>query len=230
MLLAVPKYGQGQGQQDPGAVPDLSEQDDRRPIGAPARGARLLSPEVAASGSRPLRWTRAPTRRACSWRRAAVRHHRPLRRRQGDADRASCSDGCRGSSCRSRPPRAPRGKASGTGSTTTSWPRRSSTGASRTGEFMEHAAYSGHRYGTLALRGRAAARPRASAWCSRSRFRARARSGSGSRTPCWSSSLRRSPRRCGAARGPRHGQPRADRPAPGGGAPRSSRRSASSGT
>ena len=47
MLLAVPKYGQVKVNKILAAVPDLAEQDDRRPVPAPARGAGQPFPEVA---------------------------------------------------------------------------------------------------------------------------------------------------------------------------------------
>ena len=48
LLLAVPEVRSREGQQDPLAVPDLAEQDDRRPLPAPAgRARRADAPPLA---------------------------------------------------------------------------------------------------------------------------------------------------------------------------------------
>ncbi len=60
-----PQVRPREGQQDPAAVPHLAVEDHRRPLGAPARRAREHAPAVV-------------ERR--------LRHHRPVGRRQGDAD------------------------------------------------------------------------------------------------------------------------------------------------
>ena len=52
------------------------------------------------------------------------------------------------------------------------------------GDFLEHATYSGNRYGTLREAVEDAARARAARWCSRSRCRGRARSGRRCRRRC----------------------------------------------
>ena len=62
---------------------------------------------------------------------------------------ARCSSACPSWSCRSRPRRARRGPGRSTAWTTGSSPTRSSSGASSDGDFVEHAEYSGRRYGTL---------------------------------------------------------------------------------
>ena len=78
----------------------------------------------------------------------SIRDHRPHRGRQGNPDHASCSSACPNLelsiSATTREPR----QGEQDGATTTSSPRRSSTGATRD-DFLEFAAYSGNRYGTL---------------------------------------------------------------------------------
>ena len=150
---------------------------------APARRARLDAAPLAGS--------------ALQHRGARLRHHRPLRGRQGHADPRRC--------CERVPElelvgvghhaRAAAGRAA-TASTTTSSPTRSSTAGCATGDFVEHASYSGPPLRHAALRARAAHWPTARRSCSRSRSRARARSARRCPRRCRSSSPRRRWRRC----------------------------------
>ncbi len=93
-----PKVRPREGQQDPLAVQDLAEQDDRRAVrAAAARARRADAPPLTAAVCRPAE---VPP---------GVRDHRALGSRQGHADPRVARAGCRRSSCRSRPPpRSPR--------------------------------------------------------------------------------------------------------------------------
>ena len=53
MLLALPKYGRVEGNQDSAEPPGLAEQDVRRPERAPARGARRAPAPVLTYFRRP---------------------------------------------------------------------------------------------------------------------------------------------------------------------------------
>ena len=125
-------------------MPDLAVEDDRRALRAPARRAGR-----SCAGSALVRAHRGRRGRHDSDVAEGLRDHRALRGRQGDADRASCSSAFPSSSSRSRRPRGRRATGRRTGATTTSSPRRSSTRRVEAGEFLEHATYSGNRYGTL---------------------------------------------------------------------------------
>ena len=160
MLLAVPKYGRVKVNKVLSPVPDLAEQDDRRPLAAPAHRARL----ACCAGSA------AP---ACR----GLRHHRPLRGRQGHADPHAARARARARAVRvGDHARAAAGRgataSTTTSSTTTEFERARRTPATSSSTPR----YSGRRYGTLRseleqrlARGRARS-------CSRSRSRARARS------------------------------------------------------
>ena len=131
-----PQVRPREGEQDPHAVPDLAEQDDRRPV----------SSASAPSSSRCCVARRSAL---ASPRGQGLRHHRPLRGRQGHAD--------------PRPARArARARAVGLGHDARAAAgrggrrrlplpdrRTSSTRGVAAGDFVEHASYSGHRYGTL---------------------------------------------------------------------------------
>ena len=197
MLLAVPKYGRVKVNKILQPVPHLAEQDDRRALAAPARRARLDA---------------APLSRSAAARGAGLRHHRPLRGRQGHADPRACASGSRARALRL----GHHARAAPGGDARRRLPlplrRRSSTRASQAGEFVEHAEYSGRRYGTLRSeleRRTAGGRP------GRARDRGPGRAaGPRRRCPrrCRSSSRRRRDEALrDAARRPRHRRPRAGR-------------------
>ena len=125
-----------------------------------------------------------------------LRDHRPLRGRQGHADRraARARPGARALDLGDDAAR--RGQGEEDGRDYHFLAARSSTAAPTAKDFLEFATYSGNRYGTL--RSEVERRLEAGArWCSRSRSRARARSARRCRRRSRSSSPRPSRRRCG---------------------------------
>ena len=220
MLLAVPKYGRvktnrilNQCRISPAkTIGGLSERQRaelvsllgvHRPLQRPGRRVgHELSP-----------------RPADLWFAHGLRHHRPLRRRQGHSDRGPAASAFPTSSCRSRRrPDAPR-QGEVDGATTTSSPRRSSTGGSRRATSSSSPPTAGTATGRCAPRSSGGSR-RVARWCSRSRCRAPARcaprcaSRSRSSSPrpipaCCASALSRAaptrPRRSTPARGRRAG-------------------------
>ena len=175
MLLAVPKYG-------------------RVKVNKVLMQCRI-SPSKTIGGLSQRQRTELVGRCCAAGRRLRLRHHRPLRGRQGHADPHAARARAPSSSCRV--------------SATTARPRpgeerrrrlplphrRGVRPPRQAGDFVEHACYSGRRYGTLRseLERR---RRRARRWCSRSRSRARARSARRCPRRCRCSSRRRRTRRC----------------------------------
>ena len=92
MLLAVPKYGRVKVNKVLVAVPHLAEQDHRRALAAPAHRAGLHAAPLASRGLAQR-----------------LRHHRPVRGRQGHADPHAARARARARAVASRPRRgAPR--------------------------------------------------------------------------------------------------------------------------
>ena len=158
MLLAVPEVRPGEGQQGARAVPHLPEQDHRRAVAAPAHRARQHAP--------PLASRLGP----------GLRHHRPLRRRQGHADPHAARAACPSWSCRSRRRRAGRapGETQGVDYHFLSDDEFERRVAGR--RLRRARALLRQPLRDAALRARAAARAAGIPSCSRSRSRARARS------------------------------------------------------
>ena len=174
MLLAVPKYGRVKVNKILQQCRISPQQDDRRPVRAPARRAR---PAAAGDSSRRLR------------------HHRPLGGRQGHADPQPAASGCRSCSCRCRRRRVRRGRASARRRLLVPVRRRLRATASRSGDFVEHASTPAAAT-ALCARSSSVAPLRACRSCSRSRSRARGRSARRCRRRSRSSSRRRRSRRC----------------------------------
>ena len=160
MLLAVPKYGRVKVEQDSAAVPDLAEQDDRRPLRAPAHRARRPAPPVGLVRSRGG---------------SRLRHHRPLGGRQGDADPRAARAHARAGAGVSATTRAPASRRDATGSTTTSSSDAEFAAARGRRGLRRARRLLGPPLRHAALGARAAAPPPATRWCSRSSCRGRAR-------------------------------------------------------
>ena len=179
MLLAVPKYGRVKVNKVLVAVPHLAEQDDRRPLAAPAHragqhAAPLASPRLG----------------------QGLRHHRPLRGRQGHADPHAARARARARAVGLGDDAPPRPGEDGRRRLPLPLRRRVRAARRRPASSSSTPRYSGRRYGTLRseLEQRLARRRVPS--CSRSRSRARARSAGRCPRRCRSSSRRRARRRC----------------------------------
>ena len=177
MLLAVPEVRPGEGQQGARAVPHLAEQDDRRPVAAPAHRAGQHAPPLAVGGLARVFVITGPS---------GVGKGTLIRTLLERVPELELSV-----SATTRRPRP--GETQGVAYHFLSdeeFERRVAAG-----EFVEHARYSGRRYGTLRseLEGGS---PAAIPSCSRSRSRARARSASRCPRRCRSSSRRRARTRC----------------------------------
>ena len=196
MLLAVPKYGRVK-------VNKILQQcriSPSKTIGGLSERQRT---ELVAAA--PLAAPRG--------RMPGLRHHRPLRGRQGHADPPPARARARARAVACRPPPAGRGRAS---QGVDYWFLTDAEFGERVeaGDFVEHAEYSGRRYGTLRseLDRRLAAAVRS---CSRSSCRAPARSARRCPRRCRSSSRRRRRRRCATRLDrPRHRRRRAGRAPP----------------
>ena len=162
MLLAVPKYGRVKVNK----VLVQCRISPSKTIGGLSQRQRTELVSCCAASGAPG----AP-------RAAGLRHHRPLRGRQGHADPHAARARARAGARPCRPRRARRGRARTTASTTTSSPTRSSSAASRRASSSSTPRYSGRRYGTLRseLERRTGARACPSCWRSRCRARARSR-------------------------------------------------------
>ena len=184
LLLAVPEVRAGEGQQDPVSVQDLTEQDDRRALRAPAaRAGRAHASPLSRGAPHPVAGQ-------------GLRDHRALRGGEGHADPRAARAGARaravglGHHPQAAPGRARRRRLPLPDPRGVRAPRRRAATSSST------PTYSGNQLRDAALRARAASAPTAARWCSRSRSRAPARCARRCprRWPC--SSPRRRWRRC----------------------------------
>ena len=157
MILAVPKYGRVKANK----ILNQCRISPSKTIGGLSERQRAeLVHSCAASAA--VRSFSRPSRRSCSLRRGqGLRDHRPVRGRQGHADRAAAASACPSSSSRSRRRRARRGPGRSTAATTTSSTADEFERRVEASDFLEHADLQRQPLRDAALGGRARGWPRA---------------------------------------------------------------------